>query len=97
MENKKIVVFGSYVTDLTGRTPKFPTEGETVMGVSFKSGPGGKGSNQAVAAKRAGGDVTLVTRLGEDDSESWHLISMTKRESIPQKLLLIKILTQVLH
>ena len=40
MENKKIVVFGSYVTDLTGRTPKFPTEGETVMGVSFKSGPG---------------------------------------------------------
>ena len=67
MENKKIVVFGSYVTDLTGRTPKFPTEGETVMGVSFKSGPGGKGSNQAVAAKRAGGDVTLVTRLGEDD------------------------------
>ena len=32
MENKKIVVFGSYVTDLTGRTPKFPTEGETVMG-----------------------------------------------------------------
>ena len=53
MENKKIVVFGSYVTDLTGRTPKFPTEGETVMGVSFKSGPGGKGSNQAVAAKRA--------------------------------------------
>lgn len=67
MENKKIVVFGSYVTDLTGRTPKFPTEGETVMGVSFKSGPGGKGSNQAVAAKRAGGDVTLVTRLGDDD------------------------------
>lgn len=67
MENKKIVVFGSYVTDLTGRTPKFPAEGETVMGKSFKSGPGGKGSNQAVAAKRAGGDVTLITRLGEDD------------------------------
>ena len=95
MENKKIVVFGSYVTDLTGRTPKFPTEGETVMGVSFKSGPGGKGSNQAVAAKRAGGDVTPGSV--RTTSESWHLISMTKRESIPQKSLLIKILTQVLH
>lgn len=67
MESNKIVVFGSYVTDLTGRTPKFPAEGETVMGKSFKSGPGGKGSNQAIAAKRAGGDVTLITRLGDDD------------------------------
>ena len=66
MENGKIIVFGSYVTDLTGRTAKFPAEGETVIGSSFRSGPGGKGSNQAVAAKRAGGDVTLITRLGSD-------------------------------
>lgn len=67
MENKRIVVFGSYVTDLTGHAPKFPAEGETVIGNSFKRGPGGKGSNQAVAAKRAGGDVTLITRLGNDE------------------------------
>ena len=66
MENGKIIVFGSYVTDLTGRTAKFPAEGETVIGSSFRSGPGGKGSNQAVAAKRAGGNVTLITRLGSD-------------------------------
>lgn len=63
---KRIVVFGSYVTDLTGRATRFPVPGETVLGTSFHPGPGGKGSNQAVAAFRAGGDVTLVTKLGKD-------------------------------
>ncbi len=63
----KIVVFGSYVTDLTGRCERFPTAGETVLGSSFKYGPGGKGSNQAVAAHRAGADITLVTKLGKDE------------------------------
>lgn len=63
---KSIVVFGSYVTDLTGRGAKFPVPGETVLGASFKPGPGGKGSNQAVAAHRAGADVKLVTKLGKD-------------------------------
>ena len=90
MENKKIVVFGSYVTDLTGRTPKFPTEGETVMGVSFKSGPGGKGSNQAVAAKRAGGDVTLVTRLGEDAFGKLALDFYDKEEIDSSKIIVDK-------
>ena len=63
---RRIVVFGSYVTDLTGRGTRFPVPGETVLGASFQMGPGGKGSNQAVAAFRAGGDVTLVTKLGRD-------------------------------
>ena len=66
MNSNKILVFGSYVTDLNARTPRFPAEGETIIGSMFKSGPGGKGSNQAVAAKRAGGNVTFVTRLGDD-------------------------------
>ena len=65
--SKRIVVFGSYVTDLTGRASRFPVPGETVLGASFRPGPGGKGSNQAVAAFRAGGDTTLVTKLGRDD------------------------------
>ena len=64
---KRIVVFGSYVTDLTGRASRFPVPGETVLGASFRPGPGGKGSNQAVAAFRAGGDTALVTKLGCDD------------------------------
>lgn len=63
---KRLLVFGSYVTDLCGRTDRFPEAGETVKGRTFQMGPGGKGSNQAVAAKRAGADVTFITRLGAD-------------------------------
>lgn len=61
-----IVVFGSFVVDLTARTNKLPLPGQTLIGTSFKMGPGGKGSNQAVAAYRAGADVTLVTKIGDD-------------------------------
>ena len=64
--DRKITVFGSFVTDLTSRSNAFPRPGETVKGNSFKMGPGGKGSNQAVAAHRAGADVTFVTKLGAD-------------------------------
>ncbi len=63
---QKIVMFGSYVTDLTGTAGRLPTAGETVFADSFAMGPGGKGSNQAVAAHRAGADVTLITKLGRD-------------------------------
>ncbi|MFT4105338.1 MAG: ribokinase [Lacrimispora sp.] len=63
---KSVFVFGSYVTDICARTDTFPVAGETIKGKSFKMGPGGKGSNQAVAAKRAGAEVTFVTRLGAD-------------------------------
>ena len=41
--------------------------GETILGKSFSLGPGGKGSNQAVAAARMGGDVSILTKLGQDD------------------------------
>lgn len=63
---KKIMVFGSFVVDLTSRAERLPRAGETVLGSSFKMGPGGKGSNQAVAAHRAGADLTLVTKVGRD-------------------------------
>ncbi len=63
---KPIVVFGSFVVDLTGRSEGLPVPGQTILGSSFKMGPGGKGSNQAVAAHRAGADVTLVTKVGKD-------------------------------
>lgn len=66
MQKRKIVVFGSYITDLTARVTHFPKAGETVFGSSFRYGPGGKGSNQAVAAKRAGADVVFITRVGKD-------------------------------
>lgn len=63
---KPIVVFGSFAVDLISRTDGMPAPGQTVLGRSFYMGPGGKGSNQAVAAFRAGADVTLVTKLGMD-------------------------------
>jgi ribokinase len=66
MAGKKICVMGSFVVDLTSRAPHLPVKGETVMGSMFKLGPGGKGANQGVAAKRAGGDVTMVTKVGRD-------------------------------
>ncbi|MEX1378131.1 MAG: ribokinase [Eubacteriales bacterium] len=62
----KIVVFGSFAADLTSRAPRLPKSGETIIGSSFKIGPGGKGSNQGVAAKRAGADMTMITKVGND-------------------------------
>ncbi len=64
MEN--IVIVGSSNTDLIARVKKFPVAGETVKGLAFLQAMGGKGANQAVAAHRAGGDVTFVTCLGND-------------------------------
>lgn len=61
-----IIVMGSFVADLMGRGHALPVPGQTVKGHFFKVGPGGKGSNQAVAAARAGGQVAMVTRLGRD-------------------------------
>lgn len=62
----KITVLGSFVVDLMGRAGHLPVPGETVKGSYFHMGPGGKGSNQAVAAHRAGGEVTLITKVGSD-------------------------------
>ncbi len=62
----KLVVMGSFVMDLASRAPHLPIPGETVKGISFQMGPGGKGTNQAIAAKRAGCDVTMITKVGND-------------------------------
>lgn len=61
-----IVILGVFVADTSYRAARQPKMGETIMGKSFVLGPGGKASNQSVAAAMAGGDVTLITRLGKD-------------------------------
>lgn len=66
MKSKKILVIGSSNTDMTVKTDKLPAPGETVLGGVFTMGNGGKGANQAVAAKRLGGDVTFVCKVGKD-------------------------------
>jgi ribokinase len=62
----KIVIVGSFNTDLTTYMARLPRAGETVNGRKFVIGPGGKGSNQAVAAARLGAQVTFVGRIGQD-------------------------------
>jgi len=66
MPTKWVTVMGSFVADLAFRTNKLPAWGETFMGNSFQLGPGGKGSNQAVAAARAGAKVSFISKLGND-------------------------------
>ena len=62
----RVVVLGSSNTDMVVRVPRLPGRGETVLGGTFEKGPGGKGANQAVAAKRAGADVVFITAVGDD-------------------------------
>ena len=62
----EVTVFGSYIMDLTCKSPHIPVVGETVFSGPFVMGPGGKGFNQAVAAKMAGLDVAFVTQIGKD-------------------------------
>jgi ribokinase len=63
---QSVAVLGSFVADLAFRAARLPAWGETLMGSSFALGPGGKGSNQAVAAARAGAQVTMLSKLGDD-------------------------------
>ena len=66
MEKNRILVIGSSNTNMTVRSATLPKPGETVLGGDFRMGPGGKGANQAVAARLLGGEVTFVCKLGRD-------------------------------
>lgn len=62
----RVVVLGSSNTDMTVRLPRLPVRGQTVLGGTFTSGRGGKGANQAIAARRAGADVIFLSAVGDD-------------------------------
>lgn len=62
----KILVVGSFVMDLITSARVFPGSGETVLGETFRTAPGGKGANQAVQAARLGAEVTMVGKVGCD-------------------------------
>ena len=64
---KKICIIGSIGYDLTTYMHQFPKAGETIVGKKFIQNPGGKGDNQAIAASRAGGDVTFIGAVGDDN------------------------------
>jgi len=63
---KPIAVVGSVTMDLVTRTPQIPRIGQTVIGTSFSTTPGGKGANQAVAAARLGYPVQFIGMVGDD-------------------------------
>jgi ribokinase len=62
-----IVVVGSLNMDLVLRVPRIPAPGETILGDAFQMLPGGKGANQAYAAAKLGGDVSMIGRVGRDN------------------------------
>lgn len=64
--SKKILIIGSINKDLVVTAPRFPKEGETILGSNFYTGNGGKGANQACAIGKLGGDVSILGAVGDD-------------------------------
>ena len=80
----RVTILGIFVADVVFRAARLPKIGETVIGSGVAIGPGGKGSNQAVAAGRLGGAATLITKIGEDafgqiGRETWARAGVTAR------------------
>ena len=66
-EKRGVAILGVFVADVAFRANRQPEIGETLIGSGFKLGPGGKGSNQSVAAARVGADVTFISKIGKDE------------------------------
>lgn len=79
----RVVILGVFVADTSYRAERPPKMGETIMGLGFALGPGGKGSNQAVAAARAGAETHMITRLGRDPFADMALQTWAKAGVIP--------------
>lgn len=79
-----IAIMGVFVADVSFAAERLPNMGETLMGDTFASGPGGKGSNQAVAAARAGASVAFIGKIGADTfgnmaRDTWREAGVTDR------------------
>lgn len=77
----RVVIVGSLSLDFVMRVPRRPAKGETIAGFDFNTFVGGKGNNQALAAARAGAEVSLVGRVG-DDSYGDRLIEMLRDNNV---------------
>ena len=78
---KVISVFGVFVADLCFFANAIPEKGQTILGNNHIVGPGGKGSNQAIAAARLGGSVNFITKIGKDQNADMAL-SLYKDEGM---------------
>ncbi|EOF5381201.1 ribokinase [Salmonella enterica] len=89
----KVCVFGSFNVDIVAKVERFPRGGESILAQSSTIGPGGKGTNQATAASKAGAQVHFVAKVGKDQfsqlafdhltSAKIHSFSLYKSESEP--------------
>lgn len=77
----KITVVGSVNLDLVATSPRLPTAGETVTGATLARHPGGKGANQALAARRLGAAVRLIGRVG-DDAMAEEALALLRAEGV---------------
>jgi ribokinase len=101
MDVKKIIVVGSTNMDMVVKTSHLPAIGETVLGGSFFMNPGGKGANQAVAIARLGGNVTFITKTGNDvfgkqssqlfDDEGINTLYILSDQTLPSGVALITV------
>src|ERR1700712_238428 len=64
----RVVVVGSVNLDLVARVARLPAAGDTVAATGYARVPGGKGANQALAARRLGADVALLAAVGDDEA-----------------------------
>lgn len=87
-----ISILGIFVADTAYLAGRMPRPGETIKGTGFSVGPGGKGSNQAVAAARAGGRVSFISKIGRDAfgdlalstyAEAGVMPKLTRMEDVP--------------
>ena len=76
-----IIVFGSINLDLVTPVAQLPVPGVTVLGANYTASPGGKGANQALAARRAGAQVALVGAVGADDFAA-QALALLKAEGV---------------
>ncbi len=81
MTRPRITVVGSVNLDLVVSTERLPEPGETLMGGSFSSHPGGKGANQALAACRLGAEVSLIAKVGRD-ANAEEALALLKRDGV---------------
>ncbi|GAA6526259.1 ribokinase [Intrasporangium sp. DVR] len=83
----RVAVLGSLNVDVVTRVARLPGPGETVLGESAGRFAGGKGGNQAMAARRAGADVVMIGRVGADDAGAAYLDRLNRhgvRTEVPQ-------------
>ena len=83
-----ICVLGNFVADNSFYAKQLPEKGQTIFGTGYQVGPGGKGSNQAIAAARLGSKVSFLGKIG-DDANGKMAIDLYKKNKIDQKTVFV--------